>query len=121
MVEPIEAASKYLSIGENMVRKFQFPIKREQVYRVYPKNFKKTFFSKNSKRVFRTISTSQLGGGQFEGGGWVNFALFFKISVFSPYFRKRMYENRAKKPILVVFRALLMVFLYFSHILLLFC
>ena len=39
----MEAASKYLSIGEKSVRKFEFVMKRVQVYRVYPQIFFRDF------------------------------------------------------------------------------
>ena len=69
-----------------------------------PKNFRKNIFfsknSKNSKHVFGIVSTSGRGGGQFWVGGRENFDKNCQISVFSPYFRIKIDENMAKKPIL---------------------
>ena len=65
----MEAASKDLSIGENVVRKFEFLIKREQVYRVYPKNLQKNYFSQKTQNTFSAlIRLPVVAGVNF---GWV--------------------------------------------------
>ena len=115
MVEPIEAASKYLSIGEKMVRKLQFPIKREQVYRVYPKISKKLFFSKKIKRRFMHYFDFRSCRGSISGGWAGKFRQLLANIGFSAFFRKKFTRSHVTHEVSLCFRPKIIFFFIFFY------